>query len=115
MRRTSSTPSPAQGSFAALRGGRLAAAAIVTALDSGGAASRQRLAPYAAARRSVFRDKRVLERVAGLSVTRPMLMRRFTRRLAARPGVADLWVGAAGGRVSVRTLFSPRHLAALLF
>jgi hypothetical protein len=41
-------------------------------------------------------------------------MRRFTRRLAARRGVADLWVGAAGDSVPVRALFAPRHLAALI-
>ena len=108
-------PFTGEGVFAALRGGRLAAAAIVSALECGGAASRERLAPYAVARRRVFRDKRVLERVAGFSATRPALMRRFTRRLGTRPGVADLWVGAAGGRVPVRTLFTPGHLAAVLF
>jgi flavin-dependent dehydrogenase len=107
-------PFTGEGVFAALRGGRLAADAIVAALVSGGAASRERLAPYAEARRRVFRDKRALERIAGFSATRPALMRRFTRRLATRPGIADLWVGAAGGRVPVRTLFSPRHVAALL-
>jgi len=107
-------PFTGEGVFAALRGGRLAADSIASALASGGAASREQLEPYAAARGRVFHDKRVLERIAGLSATRPVLMRRFTRRLASRPGVADLWVGAAGGRVPVRTLFSPRHLAALL-
>jgi flavin-dependent dehydrogenase len=107
-------PFTGEGVFAALRGGRLAADAIASALASGGAASRARLEPYAEARGRVFRDKRLLERVAGLSVTRPLVMRRFTRRLAAHPGLADLWVGAAGGRVSVRTLFAPRNLAALL-
>jgi flavin-dependent dehydrogenase len=107
-------PFTGEGVFAALRGGRLAADAIAAALASGGEATRVRLGPYAEARRRVFRDKRVLERVAGLSVTRPAVMRRFTRRLGEHPGVADLWVGAAGGRVPVRTLFSPRHLAALL-
>ena len=107
-------PFTGEGVFAALRGGRLAADALASALASGGTASRARLEPYAKARRRVFRDKRVLERVAGLSVTHPLVMRWFTRRLAARPGSADLWVGAAGGRVSVRALFSPRSLAALL-
>ena len=107
-------PFTGEGVFAALRGGRLAAAAIVAALSSGGAASPERLAPYAEARRRVFRDKRVLERVVGLSATRPAVMRRFTGRLARRPEVADLWVGATGGRVPVRTLFSPRNLAAFL-
>jgi flavin-dependent dehydrogenase len=107
-------PFTGAGVFAALRGARLAADAIVAALASGGAASRERLAPYADARRRAFRDKRVMERVVGLAATRPAIMRRFTRRLGALPGVADLWVGAAGGRVPAGTLFTPRHLAALL-
>jgi menaquinone-9 beta-reductase len=107
-------PFTGEGVFAALRGGRLAADAIVAALACGGEASRERLASYATARRRIFRGKRVLERVAGLAATRPAVMRRFTRRLGARPRIADLWVGAAGGHVPVRTLFSPRHLAAFL-
>ena len=74
-----------------------------------------RLDPYVEARRRAFRDKRVLERVVGLAATRPIVMRRFTRRLGARAGVADLWVGAAGDTVPVRALFTPRHLAAFLF
>jgi hypothetical protein len=41
-------------------------------------------------------------------------MRRFTRRLARRAQVADLWVGAAGDVVPVRALFAPRQLAALV-
>jgi len=108
-------PFTGEGVFAALRGGRLAADAITTALAGGGAATRLRLGPYVEARRLAFRDKRVLERVVGLAATRPIVMRRFTRRLGARAGVADLWVGAAGDTVPVRALFTPRHLAAFLF
>jgi len=108
-------PFTGAGVFAALRGGRLAAAALVAALASGGAASRERLAPYAEARDRAFRGKRVLERVAGLAAPHPVVMRRFTHRLRTRPEVADLWIGAAGGHVPVRTLFALRHLAAFLY
>lgn len=108
-------PFTGEGVFAALRGGRLAARAIADALAGGGTASRRRLAPYVAARRRAFRDKWLLERIVGLAATRPAVMRRFTRRLGRRAGVADLWVGAAGDTVPVRALLTPRHLAAFLW
>lgn len=106
-------PFTGEGIFAALRGGRLAAEALVSALGIG-RATRAALAPYAAARRRAFLGKWVLERVVGLGATRPALMRRFTRQLARRSHVADLWVGAAGDTVPVRALFAPRHLMAFV-
>ena len=106
-------PFTGEGIFAALRGGRLAAAAITAALARG-EATRRALAPYASARRRAFLGKWVLERLVGLGATRPALMRRFTRRLARRTDVADLWVGAAGDIVPVRALFAPRHLLAFV-
>ena len=106
-------PFTGEGIFAALRGGRLAADALVHAL-SRGAATRQALLPYARARRREFMGKWVLERVVGLCATRPLLMRRFTHGLARRTDVADLWVGAAGDSVPVRALFTPRHLMAFV-
>jgi geranylgeranyl reductase family protein len=107
-------PFTGEGVFAALRGGALAAAALARALAAGGAASRDRLAPYARARRRTFRDKWVLEHVVGLAATHPAVMRRYTGRLGRRAGLADLWVGAAGDGVPARVLFAPRHLAAFL-
>lgn len=106
-------PFTGEGIFAALRGGRLAADAIAAALYRG-APTRAALAPYARARRKAFLGKWVLERVVGLGATRPLLMRRFTSRLARRTDVADLWVGAAGDHVPVRALFAPRNLLALV-
>ncbi len=106
-------PFTGEGIFAALRGGRLAAAALAAALARG-EATRRALRPYRTARRRAFLGKWVLERVAGLSVTRPALMRRFTARLGPRPRYGDLWVGAAGDYVPVRSLFGARALAALL-
>ncbi len=106
-------PFTGEGIFAALRGGALAADALESALAAGAATPRA-LAPYAAARRREFLGKWILERVVGLAATRPLLMRRFTHRLATRTHVADLWVGAAGDTVPVRALFTPRHLMALV-
>lgn len=107
-------PFTGEGIFAALRGGRLAADAIVAAARDGGAVTRERLAPYVAARRAAFAGKWLLERMVGLGAPRPFLMRRFTHRLAARPATCDLWVRAAGDTVPVRALFAPRHLLPLL-
>jgi geranylgeranyl reductase family protein len=106
-------PFTGEGIFAALRGGALAADALAAALARG-EATREALRPYTAARRRAFLSKWVLERVVALGATRPSLMRRFTRQLSRRTGVADLWVGAAGDFVPVRALFDPRNLAALV-
>ncbi len=106
-------PFTGEGIFAALRGGRLAAEAIVHALASGGA-TRRALQPYAAARRKVFAGKRILERVVGLCAVQPRLMRRFVRQAARHPALAHLWVGAAGDTVPVGMLFRPANLATLV-
>ncbi|HEY2807079.1 MAG TPA: NAD(P)/FAD-dependent oxidoreductase, partial [Gemmatimonadales bacterium] len=83
-------PFTGEGIFAALRGARLAVDTMAQALG-GGAATRRALRPYVAARRRAFFGKWVLERVVGLGATRPGLMRRFTRQLARRSHIADLW------------------------
>ena len=106
-------PFTGEGIFAALRGGALAAEAIAGALAAGEATAAA-LRPYVAARRRAFLGKWVLERIVAHGAACPVVMRRFTRRLAARQRVADLWVGAAGDSVPVRTLFAPRQLAALM-
>ncbi len=106
-------PFTGEGIFAALRGGRLAADALAGVLAAG-EATRQALAIYRRARRRAFLGKWAFERVAALAATRPALMRRFARRLARRPAVAELWVGAAGDYVPVTALLTPRSLAALL-
>ncbi len=106
-------PFTGEGIFAALRGARLAVDVLAPALARG-EATRRSLHPYVAMRRRAFLGKWILERVVGLGATRPALMRRFTRQLARRTHVADLWVGAAGDTVPVRTLFAPRHLMAFV-
>ncbi len=106
-------PFTGEGIFAALRGGRLAAEAVVQALARGGA-TRETLRPYRLARRRAFLSKWTFERVVGLSVTHPAVMRPFVRRMARRPDQADLWVGVAGDYVPLRSLVAPRSLAALI-
>jgi geranylgeranyl reductase family protein len=106
-------PFTGEGIFAALRGGRLAAEALAAALAAG-SATRAALRPYQVARRRAFLGKWAFERLAALSVTRPALMRRFTRRLARRPAFADLWVAVAGDYVPPGALLAPGALAALI-
>ena len=107
-------PFTGEGIFAALRGGRLAADALMAALGAEGRATGAALRPYRRARRRAFLGKWAFERVAALAATRPALMRRFARRLGRRPSAADLWVGVAGDYISPRALLAPRALAALL-
>jgi len=106
-------PFTGEGIFAALRGGRLAAEAVAGALAVG-AATRAALQPYRHARRRAFLGKWMFERLAALSATRPLVMRRFTRRLSRRTAIADLWVGVAGDYVPPGALLAPRALAALI-
>jgi geranylgeranyl reductase family protein len=109
-------PFTGQGIYGALRGAELAAATLVRALRSGaGPVSRAALAPYRRARRRVFAGKWLLERAIGLGVGWPALTVRVVRRLAARPDLADLMVGAAGNVVPARRVFAPRVLARLLW
>lgn len=109
-------PFTGQGIYAALRGAELAAATLVCALRSGaGPVSRAALAPYRRARRRAFAGKWLLERAIGLGVGWPALTVRVVRRLAARPELADLMVGAAGNIVAARRVFTPSVLARLLW
>jgi geranylgeranyl reductase family protein len=109
-------PFTGQGIYGALRGAELAAATLVRALRSGaGPVSRAALAPYRRARRRAFAGKWLLERAIGLGVGWPALTVRVVRRLAARPELADLLVGAAGNVVPARRVFAPRVLARLLW
>jgi len=106
-------PFTGEGIFAALRGGRLAAEALASALRAG-EATRAALRPYGRARRRTFLRKWIFERLVGLAATRPGVMRRYVRRMSGRPRYADLWVGAAGDYVPLGALCAPRALAALL-
>ncbi len=68
------------------------------------------LAPYRAARRAAFAGKWVLERLIGLGVGWPALTDRVVSRLARRPDLADLLVGATGNFVPARRVLAPRLL-----
>jgi hypothetical protein len=73
------------------------------------------LAPYRRARRHAFTGKWLIERAIGMGVGWPALARRVITRLARRPALADLVVGAAGNFVPARAVLAPRPLLAMLW
>jgi len=107
-------PFTGQGIYSALRGAELVADVLVPVLETGAPVTRAALAPYRAARRAAFGTKWVLERLIGMGVGWPALTNRVVSRLARRPGLADLMVGATGNFVPARRLLTPGALARLL-
>ncbi|MGH7700879.1 MAG: NAD(P)/FAD-dependent oxidoreductase [Gemmatimonadales bacterium] len=108
-------PFTGQGIYSALRGAELLAAVLEPVLARRGCVTRAALAPYRRARRREFSGKWVLERLVGLGTGWAPLGERVVRRLARRPELADLFVGAAGNVVPARAVLTPRVLAALLW
>ena len=110
-------PFTGQGIYSALRGAELAADCLIPALARGvsGPLPGADLQPYAQARRRAFAGKWVLERLIGLGVGWPALANRVIGRLAQRPDLGDLVVGATGNFVPVRAVLAPRTLARLLW
>jgi flavin-dependent dehydrogenase len=108
-------PFTGQGIYAALRGAELAADVLIPVLAAGGPVNADALAPYRRARRRAFLGKWTLERLIGLGVGWPALAERVIARLARRPALADLLVGATGYFVPARAALRPGVLARLLF
>ncbi len=108
-------PFTGQGIYSALRGAELVADTLVPALGRAGPITRSTLAPYARARRAAFAGKWALERLIGLGVGWPTLAERVVGRLARRPDLADLLVGATGNFVPAREVLAPTVLAQLLW
>jgi geranylgeranyl reductase family protein len=110
-------PFTGQGLYSALRGAELAAAALVDALARRGRGPLPAAAldPYRAARRRAFSGKWLLERLIGVGVGWERLARRVVGRLARRPGLADLVVGATGNFVPARVVLAPSFLLQLLW
>ncbi|PYO36554.1 MAG: hypothetical protein DMD74_04060, partial [Gemmatimonadetes bacterium] len=67
------------------------------------------------ARRRAFLGKWAVERLIGLGVGWPALTNRVVGRLARRPRLGDLVVGATGNFVPARALFAPHTLLRLLW
>jgi flavin-dependent dehydrogenase len=106
-------PFTGEGIGSALRGGRLAAAAALAALDRGGRATARRLHPYAGARRRAFLGQWIVERLIGWAIETPALFDRAMARLEGA-GLAHTLVGVTGNFVPPRELLNLRVLATLV-
>jgi flavin-dependent dehydrogenase len=107
-------PFTGQGIYHALRGAELAAHALVPALATRDVVTGTALAPYARARRGEFAGKWALERLIGAGVGWAALADRVVGRLARRPGLADLLVGATGNFVPAAAVLRPTVLTRML-
>lgn len=107
-------PFTGQGIYRALRGAELAAAAAGAALRAGDTSARA-LAPYERARRRAFAPGERMQRVVEAVVARPGLLSGIGRRFTARPALADAVIRVTGDVSPVRTLFTPRFWAGVVW
>jgi geranylgeranyl reductase family protein len=108
-------PFTGQGIYSALRGAELVVDTLLPLLERGARCTAQALAPYRAARRATFGGKWILERLIGWGVGWPGLTSHVVARLARRPDLADVLVGATGNFVPARHALAPRVLTQLLW
>lgn len=86
-------PFTGEGIYAALRGGELAADAVLAALSGSGG---EALRAYDAAREREFAGKWRVEQIIGASVAWPPVVNRAVAAMGARKELADLLVGVTG-------------------
>lgn len=106
-------PFTGQGVFLALTGARDVAATLAAALDER-ANARAALAGYATRRSRDFRIRRRLAKLVDVLVDVPLLARRATARLRARPELAATLLGALAGTVPPERALSPVLVSRLL-
>lgn len=106
-------PLTGQGISFALRSGIMAADHAAAALERG-AVTAQALHAYARARAAVFNRKLRMMRVVTALALQPDLAPPLMRRLAARPALAAILLGAAGDLLPPEAVLSPRYLIGLL-
>jgi flavin-dependent dehydrogenase len=102
-------PFTGEGIYDALRGGELAADAIMNAVASG-AVTAAALAPYAAARRAEFASKRRAALLVQAFVRSPRLLDYAVPRVAARPHVTGTLTSVLGDYGNAGVVLSPRFL-----
>jgi len=106
-------PFTGEGIYSALRGGELAADAVMSALGGGAAAGVDAFRAYERARTREFRGKWMVERIIGTSVACPAVVNRAARALAGRKELADLLVGVTGDFVPASRVLHPAYIARL--
>jgi len=99
-------PFTGEGIFAALRGAELLVPHVLAGLASGRLAAGD-LAGYDRARLRAFGGKWVLERLIGWAVAVPRVLDHVATRLARRPELADLLIGATGDFVPAWRVLRP--------
>ena len=109
-------PFTGQGIYSALTGAELAARVVGEALETEteGPLPARALEPYRRGRWRAFAGKWVLERLIGFGVGSPGLATRVVKRLARRPDLADLLVGATGNFIPAGRILHPATLADLI-
>lgn len=107
-------PFTGEGIYAALRGAELLADGVGEHIERD-SLSGTALATYDAARRREFGRKWLLERAIAWAIDRPAVFERAARRLAARPGMADLLVGVTGDFVPPSRVLRPSFLLRLVW
>lgn len=107
-------PFTGEGICTALRGGAMAAEAVVEALRMSGPVGRSRLAGYERARRAAFLGKWAVERLIGWGMQAPRLFDRAIERLERR-GWSHILIGVTGDFVPARAVLNPRVLAGMLW
>lgn len=105
-------PFTGEGIYAALRGGELAADAIVAALAHDGGET-EGLRAYDEARRREFGGKWWVERLVGIGVAFAPVANRAARALASHKHLADLLVGVTGDFVPASRVLNASYLAKL--
>ncbi len=106
-------PFTGEGIAMALRGGAMAAEALLEALRKGDL-SRAALFPYEAGRRAAFAARLRLDRALQRILIRPRLADWFAARLRRDPRLADLLARVAGDTADARQMLQPRFAARLL-
>jgi menaquinone-9 beta-reductase len=106
-------PFTGEGIYAALRGGEIAAHAVMAAIDGDRAAEREAMRRYERARRDEFGGKWWVERLVATGVAVPAITERAVRSLARDATLADLLVGVTGDFVPARRVLNAGYLMRL--
>jgi 2-polyprenyl-6-methoxyphenol hydroxylase-like FAD-dependent oxidoreductase len=104
-------PFTGEGIFAALRGAELLAPVLIDAVRARRTTTPAWGTPYERARHRAFAGKWRVERLIGVSVSYPLLLRGAAHVFAHDRVLADVLVGVTGDFVPPRVLVSPRLLA----